>query len=294
MSLPLPEMYGRDRPENGTRFGSDDEYDTSNPMSSLTQLLAASQPDAGKDFLLAALSTDPDGLALFLDVDGTLLDLADTPKAIAVPRSLPADLMALSSKLGGALALVTGRRLDYVDQLFSLPWLPVAGLHGAERRDPDGRLHKRIETPEFQQLKAELVADVAGWAGVLIEDKGPAVAAHYRLAPERKHQVEALMERTLARAGPDWTIQHGKMVFEIRPAAADKGQAVSEFLKQPPFAGRQPIAIGDDVTDEAMFRAVNRLGGCSIRIGSPSAATEALGYIPSAAVLRDVIAASVS
>ncbi|PTM93591.1 trehalose-phosphatase [Mycoplana dimorpha] len=263
-------------------------------MSSLTQLIAASEPDAGKNFLLTALSTELDGWALFLDVDGTLLDLAETPNAIAVPQLLPANLEALSSKLRGALALVTGRRLDYVDQLFSLPSLPVAGLHGAQRRDPDGRLHSPVETPEFGQLKAELVADVAGWPGVLIEDKGPAVAAHYRLAPERKHQVEALMQRALARAGPDWTIQHGKMVFEIRPAAADKGQAVLEFLKQPPFAGRQPIAIGDDVTDEAMFRAVNRLGGCSIRIGSPSAASEALGYIPSAAVLRDVIAASVS
>jgi trehalose 6-phosphate phosphatase len=204
------------------------------------------------------------------------------------------NLDALSRKLRGALALVTGRSVDYVDRLFSLPHLPVAGLHGAERRDPDGRLHKAAVTAEFEQLKADLVADTANWAGVLIEDKGAAVAAHYRLAPERKLELDAVMELALIRAGPDWTIQRGKMVIEIRPANADKGEAVSAFLRQEPFAGRRAIAIGDDVTDEAMFRTVNRLGGYSIRVGSPLPSSEALAVVPSAEALRGIIASLVS
>ncbi|WEX75573.1 trehalose-phosphatase [Sinorhizobium numidicum] len=265
-------------------------------MSCQKQFLSGSKPDAvsGEDFILAALSTDLESWALFLDIDGTLLDLAETPDAVAVPPSLPANLDDLSRKLGGALALVTGRGLDYADQLFSPSHFPIAGLHGAERRDPDGRVHKPAATAEFERLKADLIADTANWAGVLIEDKGAAVAAHYRLAPDRKLELEPLMERALIRAGPNWTIQHGKMVIEIRPASADKGHAVAAFLAQPAFAGRRAIAIGDDVTDEAMFRVVNRLGGYSIRIGPPLPASEALGAIPSAEALRGIIAALVS
>ncbi|TCN33310.1 trehalose 6-phosphate phosphatase [Sinorhizobium americanum] len=260
------------------------------------QFLSDSKPDAvsGEDFFLSALSTDPDSWALFLDIDGTLLDLAATPDAVTVPPSLPANLDTLSRELGGALALVTGRALDYVDQLFRLSHFPIAGLHGAERRDPDGLVHKAAATAEFERLKAGLVAETANWAGVLIEDKGAAVAAHYRLAPDRKPEVELLMERALIRAGPNWTIQHGKMVIEIRPARADKGHAVAAFLAQPAFAGRRALAIGDDVTDEAMFRTVNRLGGYSIRIGSYLPASEALGSIPSANTLRSIIAALAS
>lgn len=265
-------------------------------MSDQMQSPSASKPDAvsGEDFVVAALSTDRESWALFLDIDGTLLDLAATPDAVNVPPSLPANLEALSTKLGGALALVTGRALSYADQLFSPFHFPIAGLHGAERRDSDGLVHKAAETAEFNRLKAELVAETANWRGVLIEDKGAAVAAHYRLAPDRKLQLELLIERALIRAGPDWTIQHGKMVIEIRPVRADKGEAVAAFLAQPAFAGRRAIAIGDDVTDEAMFRTVNLLGGFSIRIGPPSPASEALGSIPSAEALRGIIAALVS
>jgi trehalose 6-phosphate phosphatase len=265
-------------------------------MSYRKQLLNASKPNpvSGEDFILTALSTNPECWALFLDIDGTLLDLAETPDAVAVPPSLPENLDALSRKLGGTLALVTGRGLAYADQLFSPAHFPIAGLHGAERRDPDGRVHKAAETADFERLKAELVAATASWPGVLIEDKGAAVAAHYRLAPDRRLDLEPLMERALYRAGPDWAIQHGKMVIEIRPARANKGDAVAAFLAQPPFAGRRAIAIGDDVTDETMFRTVNGLGGHSIRIGSRLPASEALGTIPSAEVLRGIIAALVS
>ena len=247
-------------------------------------------PVSGQDSILAALSARPQDWALFLDIDGTLLDLAETPDAIIVPTDLPASLYALSQKLGGALALVTGRGLSYADRLFAPYRFPIAGLHGAERRDPDGTIRRAEATPAFEDVKRRLAAETAGWEGVVIEDKGAAVAAHFRLAPERQLELEPLMEDCLAAAGPSWTLQHGKMVIEIRPSSADKGHAVESFLGQPVFTGRRPIAIGDDVTDEAMFQIVNRLGGHSIRVGPASAGTVATSALPSAARLRAMIA----
>ena len=261
-------------------------------MSYQLQRSSAMKPDAvsGDESIFQSLAANPDEWALFLDIDGTLLDLAETPDGIEMPASLPADLDGLSRKLGGALALVTGRGLDYADQLFQPHSFPIAGLHGAERRSADGSVTRAEPTPEFERLKADLTAQTSGWNGVLIEDKGAAVAAHYRLAPDREIDLEPLMQEALDRAGPDWHIQHGKMVIEIRPSSADKGHAVEAFLAQPPFAGRRAIAIGDDVTDEAMFRAVNRLGGISVRVGPQSPASEATESVPSPAWLRDVIA----
>jgi trehalose 6-phosphate phosphatase len=238
---------------------------------------------------LAALASNPEGHALFLDIDGTLLDLAETPDGIIVPPSLPFQLDALSRNLGGALALVTGRGLLYADQLFAPFHFPIAGLHGAERRNPDGTVEEAHATPAFETLKNDLATEIEGWDGVLIEDKGAAVAAHYRLSPEREPELETLMERALARAGAGWKLQRGKMVIEIRPASADKGHAIEAFLEQPPFKGRKPIAIGDDVTDEAMFRVVNRMNGISIRVGNALAETEARSFLASPAALRQAI-----
>jgi trehalose 6-phosphate phosphatase len=247
-------------------------------------------PVSGQESIPAMLSLHPHEFALFLDIDGTLLDLAETPDGIVVPPDLPARLDALSEKLGGALALVTGRGLAHADTLFAPFRFPVAGLHGAERRDPDGAVKRAESTPQFERLKRELTAFTADWAGVVIEDKGAAVAAHYRLAPAYREELEPVMARCLAEAGPGWVLQRGKMVIELRPANADKGHAVEAFLGLEPFRGRQPVAIGDDVTDEAMFRTVNALGGYSIRVGAPTTETAALGLLPSAESVREMIA----
>jgi trehalose 6-phosphate phosphatase len=247
-------------------------------------------PASSDDPALMALSLRPSDWALFLDIDGTLLDLAETPDAIVVPPSLPCELDALSAKLGGALALVTGRAVAFADQLFSPYHFPIAGLHGAERRDGEGRLKRILVSPDFEALKRAIADEAKAWPGVLIEDKGAAVAAHYRLAPDRQAVVETMMQRHVREAGPDWTLQRGKMVAEIRPAKAGKGQAVDAFLAEAPFTGRRPLAIGDDVTDEAMFHAVNRLGGQSIRIGPPGTETAARHSIASPADLRAMIA----
>ncbi|OCJ17400.1 trehalose-phosphatase [Rhizobium sp. AC44/96] len=245
---------------------------------------------SGQVLLMRILRSSPDDYALFLDIDGTLLDLAETPDGIVVPAALPSQLDLLSRKLGGALALVTGRALAYADQLFTPYRFPIAGLHGAELRAPDGRVEAARSTPAFERLKADLNEATRHLDGVLIEDKGPAVAAHYRLAPESQAELEPLMETFLARAGDNWTLQRGKMVLEIRPASADKGQAVEALLSRAPFAGRSPITIGDDITDEAMFHAANRRGGHSIRIGTPLAATAATATLPNSAALRELIA----
>jgi trehalose 6-phosphate phosphatase len=248
------------------------------------------QQASGTSFLFNLLRSSAAECALFLDIDGTLLDLADTPDGIMVPPALPQQLDALSRKLDGAVALVTGRALGYADQLFAPYQFPIAGLHGAELRRPDGGIIKAKTTVQFEELKTDLRKATEGFAGVLIEDKGAAVAAHYRLAPKRQVELEPLMEAFLAKAGENWTLQRGKMVLEIRPASADKGHAVETFLSQAPFVGRRPIAIGDDITDEAMFHVANRLGGYSIRVGAPLSGTAAQLTMPTSVALRELIA----
>jgi len=243
---------------------------------------------------LSDLLRDFDRWALFLDIDGTLVDLAETPDAIIVPEDLPANLDQISKKLGGALALVTGRALPYADRLFAPYRFPIAGLHGAEQRMADGTIDRVEATPEFEVLKARLFTETAQWPGILIEDKGAAVGAHYRQAPERQADLEALMEDAAGEAGEAFTLQRGKMVIELRPARASKGEALRAYLETPPFAGRLPIAIGDDLTDEAMFAAANALGGHSVRIGGEilpdGALTQATLFVSSAAELRDILA----
>ena len=238
---------------------------------------------------MKALADEPERWALFLDIDGTLIDLAPTPDAIVVPPDLPRHLQAVSERLGGALALVTGRALTYADALFHPHQFPIAGLHGSERRLADGTVDRVSATEAFQDVKDALKAAAARWPGVLVEDKGAAVAAHYRQAPERQAEVEDLMRFYLLQAGKDFTLQRGKMVFEIRPARADKGGAVGTYLSEAPFAGRTPIAIGDDLTDEAMFAVANSLNGRSIRVAEIAGDTAADSIIPSAALLREAL-----
>lgn len=248
------------------------------------------EPAPTKEPALTALSLYPDQWALFLDIDGTLLDLAETPEAIVVPPSLPFALHALSRKLGGALALVTGRSVAFVDPLFAPFHFPVAGLHGAERRDAAERMRRALIPHAFQEMKGAIATEAEAWPGALVEDKGAAVAVHYRQAPEREAEIAEAMQRYLQEAGPDWTLQHGKSVVEICPAHASKGHAVEAFLSEAPFIGRKPLTIGDDVTDETMFAVANRLGGQSVRIGPTNGKTVARASISSPARLREILA----
>ena len=225
--------------------------------------------DVGSDhaakLALARAIEKPGEWALFLDIDGTLLDLAPTPDSIVVPETLPADIDRLAKKLGGALALVTGRALLYADDLFKPFQFPIAGLHGAElRTDPRETApqpERLLEGPAMR-LAALLEDDPAAW----LEDKGAAIAVHFRGAPHRGPQLEQLLREAVE--GCPVEIIAGKCVFEARPHGVDKGAAVRSLMLRPPFQGRRPVYVGDDVTDEDGIRAAQALGGLGIKVGA--------------------------
>ncbi|WP_191922898.1 trehalose-phosphatase [Pantoea agglomerans] len=208
--------------------------------------------------------------AFFFDVDGTLAAIQSRPEAVFIPEQVIAQLQQLSALSQGALALVSGRPIEQLDAL-AAPWSgPAAGVHGAERRDAEGNL-QRISLPvEVEQsLRAELQDAMASWPGTQLEVKGMAFALHYRQAMQHEQDVMRLAEQSVKRF-PGLALQPGKCVVEIKPAGIDKGAAISDFMQQPPFAGRTPVFIGDDLTDEKGFLAVNARQGVSIKVGEGS------------------------
>lgn len=215
--------------------------------------------------------------AFFLDVDGTLLDIAEAPDRVHVPRRVVSVLAQLAASLGGAVALVSGRPIEDLDRLLAPLRLPCAGLHGAERRDAAGALHRRRVDGALDEARAELEAFCRDHPGALLEDKGAALALHVRQAPGAARQAEAVVAGLVARLAPGHVLQRGKCVLEIKPAGASKAVAIREFMAEPPFAGRVPVFVGDDVTDEDGFEEVNRRGGQSVRVGEgPTAARAGL------------------
>lgn len=206
--------------------------------------------------------------AWFLDVDGTLIDIAPTPSAISFPVELPPLLQRLADAHGGALALVSGRSLDNLRQLVAPFDPPAAGLHGLEARDADGSVRRVAVPPGLDDIRLRLRHEAEHFTGLLLEDKGAAVALHYRQVP---HLAQHVLDtaRAVVRDHPEFSLVAGKMVAEIKPKGADKGSAVAAFLERPPFAGRRPVFVGDDVTDEDGFAAANRLGGVSVLVGAP-------------------------
>lgn len=206
--------------------------------------------------------------AYFLDVDGTLINIADTPRAVLVDRMLLDLIAGLHRASGGAVALVSGRMISDLQELIGMPQLPLAGLHGLERRDSAGRLWIHATEPSTKSaIKAALAPVLARHPGLLLEDKGLTLALHYRLAPHLAAYVHQLMGRLLDSQGQGLELQRGKRVVEIKPAGIDKGTAVAEYLMEPPFKGRRPVFIGDDFNDEHAFAEVNRLDGISIKVG---------------------------
>lgn len=226
--------------------------------------------------------------ALFLDVDGTLLELAPTPESVYVSERLKSLLIELSKRLEGALALISGRTIADLDNLFSPLRLCASGIHGAERRHPDGRIVRApiANRDRLASAETELEAFVKAHEGLLVEDKSFALALHYRLAPHLESIAREKMQSIVERLGSAYVLQPGKRVFEIRPSAFTKGTAVRSFLNEAPFAQRTPIYVGDDLTDEHAFEAVNALGGISIRVGEPGP-TQAKFRIPNTAQVHD-------
>jgi trehalose 6-phosphate phosphatase len=204
--------------------------------------------------------------ALFLDIDGTLLDLARTPDRVKVPRDLLKALEQLSHALSGAFAFVSGRSLESVDKLFS-PFKPAAiGAHGGEIRGVDGQVARSSALPDsIREVFAGLAENIPG---LLLEDKKCALALHYRLAPEARPVLTSAMEKH-ARLFESEKIHilHGKAVIEARPLGVDKGTAVTALARQKPFAGRAILFGGDDTTDLDVFRILPGLGGRGFSVG---------------------------
>ncbi|HEY2624217.1 trehalose-phosphatase [Dyella sp. Tek66A03] len=205
--------------------------------------------------------------ALFLDVDGTLLDFADRPDQVAVDTDLRDLLDDLFGTLDGALALVSGRSLDDLDDLFGHPPWAMAGLHGLELRGADGSYRGVHIGAARRSLVREIAGTIAAdLPGVLLEDKGMAVALHCRSAPEQFQALRASVEALLpSLAGYD--MQLGSMVIELKPHGMDKGTAIAHLLAHWPFHGRLPVYVGDDLTDEHGFATVNLESGLSVRVG---------------------------
>ncbi|AQS88323.1 trehalose phosphatase [Neoasaia chiangmaiensis NBRC 101099] len=208
----------------------------------------------------------PDQTAILLDFDGTLVDIAPTPESVVVPPGLRETLLTLRERCGGALAVVTGRPIEQIDHF--LPGVPTAvcGEHGIAIRRHPGAPIERAPLPEVPQAwRDEAEKIVRGWPGASVEPKRAGFVLHYRGAPDAQEPLREAAEGWLA--GDDsFEIQAAKMAWEIRPSGVDKGHAVEALLEQAPFAGRKPLFVGDDVTDNDGIRAARAAGGVGFRI----------------------------
>ncbi|HUX89440.1 MAG TPA: trehalose-phosphatase [Gallionellaceae bacterium] len=213
--------------------------------------------------------------AYFLDVDGTLIDIAESPDAVCVDTALLELIARLYRDSGGAMALVSGRAISDLDKRLGMLHMPMAGQHGLERRDAAGRLWIHAAAPAAKRaIKEALEPALARHLGLLLEDKGLTLALHYRLAPHLASYVNRLMDRLAHEANAGLEVQRGKRVAEVKPSGINKGTAVAEYLTESPFRERRPVFIGDDLNDEHGFAEVNRLGGISIKVGKgPSCAS---------------------
>jgi trehalose 6-phosphate phosphatase len=205
--------------------------------------------------------------ALFLDFDGTLVEIAPAPSLVQVPAELPRLLGELADRLGGAVAVVSGRPLDELARVIDPFTGPVAGQHGLERRHCDGTVTRCPASPKLAEARSVLAKFAARCDGVVLEDKGVSLVLHYRQAPAARASCRTLVQRLALESGGAFDALDGKMVIELMPRSGGKGRAIADFLADPPFYGRLPVFIGDDITDEDGFAAVNRLGGVSVHVG---------------------------
>ncbi len=228
-------------------------------------------------------------IALFLDFDGTLAEIAPRPDAVQVEPGLVQTLERLRTRLDGALAIVTGRPVSVIDAFLDPARLDAAGLHGVERRIAGALAGGRAEDhPDLRRQVERLQTESAALANVLIEDKGASVAVHWRLAsPDDAGQAEALVRQVAGALGDAYRLQLGKAVGEIVPAQATKAHAIRSFMEQAPYAGRRPVFFGDDRTDEMAFASINEDGGIAVRVGEGE--TVAGRRLPDPAAVRALL-----
>lgn len=227
-----------------------------------------------------------DACALFLDVDGTLIEFEQDPEAVTLLPDVREAIGRISDRLEGAVALISGRPLAQLDRLFAPLQLPAAGLHGHEVRSMQGHTltgDSSADTSEWlHAVHQQAMRFAHGFPGVLIEDKGRSLALHWRGAPNAATDVRAFAERHI-RGHSGYRLQPGDHVVEFVPLGSDKGRAIRQLMQQLPFRGRVPVFLGDDLTDEFGFNAANTLHGWSVLVGErePSEAVFALPHIRS-------------
>jgi trehalose 6-phosphate phosphatase len=214
-------------------------------------------------------SIDIRQVAILLDIDGTLLDIAPTPQEVRVSPTLRKTLATLHERTGGAMALVSGRSLHDIDRIFSPLHLSAVGGHGAEiRLLPDGHTDPQRTTPLDEKLRRRFADIAQPGNGIIVEDKEYSLALHYRLAPEKKRAVEDAVAAICADLPAAFVeVLPGKSVLEIKKIGFNKGTAIRYLMAHPPFAGRRPIFVGDDTTDDAAFAVVPEFGGIGISVG---------------------------
>ena len=229
-------------------------------------------------------------IALFLDIDGTLLEHRPHPEDVHVDGKLRGLLGTVTHALGGAVAFVTGRNIAMVDRLFAPLHLPTAGLYGLEHRlTPDGPVERASEPEDLAAVADQLQHRFHSSEGVYFERKGAVLAVHTRAAPAAFPEVKAAAEEALSRLSEGYRIVAGHAGLEFVPVEAMKSAAIERFMKTRPFAGRLPVFLGDDVSDEAGFEYVNAQNGISIRVRS-QVATEARFSLPDVASVHEWLA----
>jgi trehalose 6-phosphate phosphatase len=227
---------------------------------------------ADADFPLGTVPRLPADTGFFLDIDGTLLEIAENPQLVRIDDELGHLLAKVRDASGGAVALISGRSVAEIDRLFGRNFC-AAGQHGAERRDAAGKMHQhRVPLAGLKKALKRLRVMVTEHPALVLEDKGMNLALHYRSAPDLAATVRDTLSRLVGELGAEFELQSGKMVMEIKPSGKDKGTAIAEFLDEAPFRGRLPVFIGDDLTDEFGFELINRVGGCSVKVGEGGSA----------------------
>ena len=227
------------------------------------------------------IAIDVASAALFLDVDGTLLEIRDRPESVSADSGLIELLDTLSSRVDGALSLVSGRSIADIDRIFAPAKFPAAGSHGAELRVHPSDDVDIATTALPTGVLSRLSKFSASHEGLLLERKSGGASLHYRMAPELKAQCRQLIDELMNEIGQEFRLIPGKMVFELAPRGHNKGKAIAAMMNRKPFVGRRPVFVGDDVTDEDGFRTVNALRGVSVRVGEhrDSAAAYSLGSV---------------
>lgn len=206
-----------------------------------------------------------EGVALFLDLDGTLAPIAERPEDVRPDPRRTGLLERLSGELEGRLAVVSGRSLDDIDHILEGRVTPVAAVHGLVRRDVNGVIGQAAPHPALAAAREAICAFAAQDPNLIVEDKGLSLTLHYRLAPRFGQAARDLVDGLARETGLAY--QPGDMVAELRTPGASKGDSIRAFMSEQPFAGAMPVFLGDDFTDEHGFFAVRALGGYGILVG---------------------------